>query len=126
MFLSIGLLTLCLFFLQAGLAGKSETGNMVANLPPDHGTGQISQSGAVGPPLAGLIRVLIVPMYLVWIVIAIAQGAIVGPAGLPGPLRAIVSGISMLAGLAPYAVADYLLGRWRRARAAAQTLLGLD
>jgi hypothetical protein len=41
--------------------------------------------------------------------------AIVGPTGLPGPLGVIVSGISLAAGLAPYALADYVLDRWRRA-----------
>lgn len=125
LFLSIGLLTLCLFFLVAGQAGESETGSMVGTLPPNHATGQFSEAGAMRYLLTGLMRVLIVPMYPVWIVIAMAQVAIVGAAGLPGPLGAIVSGISMLAGLAPYAFADYLLGRGRRARATAPTLLGL-
>jgi hypothetical protein len=95
LFLLIGLLSFCLFFLAAGLdrAGKSETGHAL-----------------VGP-----MRVLIVPMYLVWIVITIAQVAIVGPVGLPGPFGAIVSSISLIAGLAPYAFADYVLDRWRQA-----------
>ena len=92
LFLLIGLLTLCLFFLVAALdrAGKSETAH------------------ALGGPM----RVLIVPMYLVWMVITIAQVAVVGPEGLPGPLGVVVSGISLVAGLAPYAFADYVLDRW--------------
>jgi hypothetical protein len=95
LFLLIGLLSLCLFFLVAGLdrAGKSETGHA----------------------LAGPMRVLIVPMYLVWIVISIAQVAIVGPVGLPDPFGAIVSNISLIAGLAPYAFVDYVLDRWQAA-----------
>ena len=95
LFLLIGLLTLGLFFLVAGLdrAGKSETAHA----------------------LAGPMRVLIVPMYLVWMGITIAQVAVVGPVGLPGPFGAVVSGISLVAGLAPYAFADYVLDRWRQA-----------
>jgi hypothetical protein len=95
LFLLIGLLTLNLFFLVAGLdrAGKSETAHA----------------------LAGPMRVLIVPMYLVWMVVTIVQVAVVGPVGLPGPLGAIVSGISLAVGLTPYAFADYVLDRWRQA-----------
>jgi hypothetical protein len=95
LFLLIGLLTLCLFFLVEGLdrAGKSETGHA----------------------LAGPMRVLIVPMYLVWLLITIVQVAIMGPVGLPSPFQALVSGISLVAGLAPYAFADYVLQWWRQA-----------
>jgi len=94
LFLLIGLLTLSLFFVVAGLdrAGRSETAHA----------------------LAGPLRVLIVPMYLVWMALAMAQVLIAGPVGLPGPLGAVVSGISLAAGLAPYAFADYVLHRWRR------------
>jgi hypothetical protein len=95
LFLLIGLLTLCLFFLVAALdrAGRGETVQA----------------------LAGPMRVLVVPMYLVWTVITTAQVAIVGPNRLPGPFGAIVSVISLVAGLAPYAFADYVLDRWRQA-----------
>ena len=94
LFLLIGLLTLCLFFLVAGLdrAGKSETAHA----------------------LAGPMRVVIVPMYLVWMVITMALVAIVGPVGLPGPFGAVVSGIGLVAGLAPYVLMDYILDRLRR------------
>jgi hypothetical protein len=95
LFFLIGLLTLCLFFLMEGLdrAGKSETAHA----------------------LAGHTRVLIVPMYVVWLVITIAETAIVGPTGLPIPFAVVVSGIKLAAGLAPYAFADYVLDRWRQA-----------
>ena len=97
LFLLIGLLTLDLFFLVAGLdrAGKSETAHA----------------------LAGPMRVLIVPMYLVWMVMTIAQVAIVGPVGLPGLFGAVVSCISFAAGLTPYVFADYILDRCRQAAA---------
>jgi len=90
-FLLIGLLTLSLFFLVEGLdrAGKPETAHV----------------------LAGPMRVLIVPMYLVWLVITMAYVAIVGPVGVPGPFAAVVWGITMVAGLAPYALADYVLNK---------------
>ena|SRR2546425_956522 len=95
LFFLIGLLTLCLFFFVEGLerAGKSETAHA----------------------LAGPMRVLIVPMYLVWLVATIVQVTIVGPVGLPGPSQALVSGINLVAGLAPYAFADYVIDWWRRA-----------
>jgi hypothetical protein len=61
------------------------------------------------------MRVLIVPIYLVWMLIAIAQVAVAGPHGLPQPIGMIVWGLSMVAGLAPYALVDYILDRFRRA-----------
>lgn len=95
LFLLIGLLTLGLFFLVAALdrAGKVEAAHT----------------------LAGPMRVLIVPMYLVWMLLTMAYVTIAGPFGPPGPFAALVSGISFIAGLAPYALADYVIDRWRRA-----------
>jgi hypothetical protein len=97
LFLLIGLLTLCLFFLVAGLdrAGKSEA------------------AAALGGPM----RVVIVPMYLVWLVFTMAHVAIAGPQGLPGLFGVVVSYLGLAAGLAPYAFVDYLLERRRRAAA---------
>ena len=94
LFLLIGVLTLNLFFLVAGLdrAGKVEMAHA----------------------LAGPMRVLIVPMYLVWLLLTMAQVAIAGPVPLPAPLAVMVWGINMVAGLAPYALVDYVLGRLRR------------
>jgi hypothetical protein len=98
LFLLVGLLSFGLFFVVAGLesAGLSEAGHA----------------------LAGPMRVLIVPMCLVWLVISMAQVAVIGPAGLPQPFGAIVGGIGMVAGFAPYVLADYVLDRWRRRQAA--------
>ena len=95
LFLLIGVLTLCLFFLVARLdvAGKVE----------------------MARALAVPMRVLIVPMYLVWLLLTMAQVAIAGPVRLPAPFAAIVWGINMVAGLAPYALVDYVLDRIRRA-----------
>jgi hypothetical protein len=97
LFLLIGLLTLSLFFLVAGLdrVGESETAHA----------------------LAGPMRVLIVPMYLVWMVITMALVAVFGPVGLPGPLGFIVSGAALPLGLTPYVFADYFLDRCRQAAA---------
>jgi hypothetical protein len=94
LFLLIGLLTLCLFYLVAGLqaAGKRETAEA----------------------LAGPIRVLIVPMYLVWMLLTMALVAIAGPRGLPAPYGFIVSIIGLVAGFAPYILLDYVLNRLRR------------
>ena len=95
LFLLIGLLTFFLFFLVAGLdsAGKSETVHA----------------------LAVFMRILIVPMYLVWLVLTMAL-VFVGAARLPAPFAVVVSFINFLAGFAPYALADYVLDRWRRSR----------
>src|SRR5258708_1905487 len=96
LFLLIGVLTLCLFYLVAALdgAGKRETAEALA-VP---------------------MRILIVPMYLGWMLLTMANVAMPGPHGLPAPFAAIVSGISFIAGLAPYAIADKLLDLWRRYR----------
>jgi hypothetical protein len=89
LFLLIGLLTLCLFHLVEALnrAGKRE----------------------IAEALAGPMRVLVVPMYLVWMLLTMAQVAIAGPRGLPAPFGAIVSIIGLVAGLGPYALLDYVL-----------------
>jgi hypothetical protein len=94
LFSLIGLLTLCLFYLVAGLyaAGKRETADAIA----------------------GPMRVLIVPMYLVWMLWTMVQVAI-GPRGLPAPFAFIVSIIGLVAGFAPYILLDYVLNRLRRA-----------
>src|SRR5215831_16511721 len=66
-FLLIGLLTLGLFHLAEGLnrAGKTE----------------------IAQALAVPMRVLIVPMYVVWLLLTMAQVAIAGPRGLPAHSR---------------------------------------
>lgn len=97
LFLLIGTLSLSLFFLVAALDRAGKTG--------------------AAQTLAEPMRVLIVPIYLVWMLIAIAQAAVAGPHGLPQPIAMIVGGISMVAGLAPYALVDYILDRFRRAGA---------
>ena len=62
------------------------------------------------------MRILIVPMYLVWLLFTMAQVAAAGPAGLPAPFGMIMGCLAMLCGLAPYALADYVLNRCRRKR----------
>ncbi len=96
LFLLIGVLTLSLSFLVALLDRTGETG--------------------IARTLAGPMRVLIVPMYLVWMLITIAHVAVAGPHRLPQPVAMLEWGLSMVAGLAPYALMDYLLDRLRRAR----------
>ncbi len=91
-----GILSFALFFVVAILDQVGETG--------------------FAQTLAGPMRVLIVPVYLVWMLIAIAQVAVAGPHGLPPPFGMIVSAFSMVASLAPYALGDYILERIRRTR----------
>jgi hypothetical protein len=92
LFLLIGLLSLGLFALVA--AG-----------------GEIGFAHA----LAGPMRLLIVPMYLFWLLVTIAQVAIAGPGGLPAPFGPVVLVVTFFAGLAPYVLADYVLNLWRNA-----------
>ncbi len=87
-FFLLGVFTMGLFFVVAGL----------------------NDTGA----LAAVMRVLIVPMYLVWMLLTMLLVAIFGPSGVPRPFAEVMSVISFAAGLAPYALADYLLSRWRR------------
>lgn len=93
MFLLVGVLSMSFFFLVAALDGAGET--------------RLAQA------LAGPMRVLIVPIYLVWMLIAMAQVAVAGPHGLPQPIAMIVSILSVPAGLVPYAFVDYIVERLR-------------
>jgi hypothetical protein len=68
---------------------------------------------ALGGPLAILMRVPIAPMYLVWLLATMGRVAIAGPGRLPGPFEPILFLFTFFAGLAPYALADYVLDRWR-------------
>jgi hypothetical protein len=92
-FLLFGIVTLCLFFPVAAL---DQAGVGYAHTP------------------AAVLRVLIVPIYLVWFLLAILNVAL--SRVLPMPLVTLVSTITMLAGLAPYALLDYCLDRRRRSR----------
>jgi hypothetical protein len=91
-FLILGLVTLAMFFLvEAAIA------------------------------LPGPLRALIIPMYIVWLPFNILQVAIAGPtpAGITAVLAWMLWIVSLVAGLAPYALADYMLHRWRRPQAPA-------
>jgi len=87
----MGVLTWCLYFAAATL---------------DRG----GQSGIVHS-LHAVRRGRIVPVYLVWLLLAMALAAIGGPGGLPAPFGVIVSSMALAAGLLPYAFPDYLLSR---------------
>jgi hypothetical protein len=95
-FLTIGLVTLATFFVMEILneAGQTE----------------------VAHALAGPLRVLIIPMYVVWLLFNMLQAAVAGPTptGTPTVLVWMLWIVSLVAGLAPYALADYLLHHWRR------------
>jgi len=95
LFLLYALLSLALFFLVEGLARAGST--------------------EAARALAGPMRVLIVPMYLVWMLLTIVEVALFGPVGKPlGPfLTAVLVGIKLVASLAPFALADYVLDRCR-------------
>jgi hypothetical protein len=98
LFLLLGIATLALFFTVEAL---------------DRGG-----SGAAAG-LAQPLRVVIVPMYLIWLLFMMLNAALLGPAlsqhGLTW-LATIIWIAGMAAGLLPYALVDYLIARWWRRR----------
>lgn len=69
--------------------------------------------------LVGPMRMLIIPMYLVWLLLTMAQVAILGSAPPPWPLAIVVYAVHLTFGFLPYLLADYavdLLLRKRRSR----------
>ena len=94
-FLIFGLLTLLLFFVvePLGRAGYTQAADMAA------------------APL----RILIIPMYVIWLPFTMLIVALTGPDLTPGVLARAIWICGLVAGFAPYALADHLLAR-RRAR----------
>jgi hypothetical protein len=97
-FLILGLVTLAMFFVMKILNQANQTEAALA--------------------LSAPLRALIIPMYIVWLPFNILQVAIAGatPTGMPAALAWMIWIVSLVAGLAPYALADHLLHRWRRPR----------
>ena len=95
-FLLLGLVTLAWFF---GVEALNRAG--------------LAQAvAAAAPPL----RMLIIPMYVVWLPFTMLNVALAGPGGVPSTIARLIWICGLAAGLAPYALADHLLGRWRRSR----------
>ena len=94
-FLLLGLLTLGLFYIVEAL----------------NSAGHTHAAAAAATPL----RVLI-PMYVVWLPFTMLNVALLGPGGSPGGGARLIWMCGLAAGLAPYALVDYLLARWRRPR----------
>ena len=57
---------------------------------------------------------LVIPMYVVWLGFTMLSVALEGADARPDALTWLLWVTSLVAGLAPYALADYLLARWRR------------
>jgi hypothetical protein len=96
-FLLIGLLAIGLFYLL----------------------GELQRTGHFGAAraLAGPIIVFLTPEYWVWGLVRRTELALFKPnglTGLPDPLRMAIFAV---AGLAPYALTDYVLGRLRKSMA---------
>ena len=94
-FLALGLLTLLLFFTVETLRMQ----------------GAMNASQLLARP----VRILIIPMYVVWLGFTMLHVALAGPGGFPGPMSWLLYTLQLVAALAPYALADYLLRRWRSA-----------
>ena len=95
-FLALGLGTLLLLFAVETLRAR----------------GAVEASQLLAVPL----RLLIIPMYLVWLGFTMLNVAVAGTDGLGGPLGMLFYGVQLLFGLAPYIGGDYLLRRWREAQ----------
>ncbi|MFL5576563.1 MAG: hypothetical protein ACJ79S_11405 [Gemmatimonadaceae bacterium] len=95
-FLLLGLLSLALFFIVEAL----------------NRAGHTNAAAAAAAPL----RVLIIPMYVVWLPFTMLNVALMGPGGSPGTVARLIRICGLAAGLAPYALVDSLLVRWRRPR----------
>jgi hypothetical protein len=67
---------------------------------------------AAAPPL----RVLIIPMYVIWLPFTMLNSALAGPGGAPSAVARLIWMCGLGAGLAPYVLADHLLARSRRHR----------
>jgi hypothetical protein len=93
LFLLVGLFSLGLFFLVAGLD-------------------RAGQSGAAAK-LAPVMRVAIVPIYIVWLLLTIVVVKIFGPGGPPMMFSPTIMLVEFIAGLAPYVLLDYLINRRR-------------
>lgn len=85
-FLLVGLLTLTLFFISQ--------------------IAQIERYPSFQSALGAILRVLIVPMYLVWLLVTALQVWLVGPADGANILRGIFGAARLVAGLIPYVLAD--------------------
>lgn len=93
-FFALGLLTLALFL----------------------GVEALRVQGAIGAAeqLAVPLRIIIVPMYLVWLGLTMAYVALLGPESPGTILRIAWAALQFTGGLVPYLAADYLLARARR------------
>ena len=95
-FLLLGLLTLALFFAVEGLDRA----------------GHVHAVAVAGPAL----RVLIIPMYAVWLPFTMLNAALAASVGQSAAVAWLAWICSLVAGLVPYVLADRLLARWQRLR----------
>ena len=74
--------------------------------------------------LAAPLRLLILPMYLVWLAFTLLNVALWGAAGVASPVSILFYSLQLIGGLGPYVTADTLLRRWRAAKARRQRAAG--
>jgi hypothetical protein len=95
-FVRLGLGTLLLFFVVEGLREPAVL--------------------EAAQQLAVPLRLLIIPMYLVWLLLTMLYVAVWGPGAASPHFGVVWAILQFLAGLVPYATADDLLHRWRNPR----------
>jgi hypothetical protein len=76
----------------------------------------LNRAGYTTAAAAAPLRVLIVPMYVVWLPFTTLNAALAGPSGVPSAVAPLIWTCGLAAGLAPYTLADYLLRLGRRSR----------
>src|SRR5262245_18996407 len=95
-FVTLGLVTLLLFVVVEGLRERAAL--------------------EAAQQLAVPLRLLIIPMYLVWLLLTMLYVAVWGPGAASPKLVVVWAILQFIAGLVPYAAADYLLYRGRNPR----------
>lgn len=66
--------------------------------------------GAFAFEEVSVFRVLVLPQYIIWQLMAHLRVAMMGPSVDPGVLNWLLRGATLLAGLAPYALLDAFVG----------------
>ena len=66
--------------------------------------------------MVGLLRVLILPAYLMWMIVTVIQVRLGGATQLPTAVGVLLLLVKFAAALLPYVAADALLDRIRRRR----------
>ena len=91
----LGVITLALFFVVEALSRS----------------GHADAAATLAVPM----RILIIPMYIVWLPFTMLTVALIGPDASPAVIAGLLRICGLIAGFLPYVFADYALEQFRRA-----------